>query len=118
MQTVEFSDMYYNVNSRALLTRIYVEQEAWEPLLAHIEAFRAYLNRENNLAPYAALGFLQLLLPMKKLADGMLDIHHRNHTALAELHTSLLAEVEAASEFPYREWLLRYLRGKAMLVKS
>lgn len=50
LRSVEFSDIYYHLDSKSLLLKIYYEQEASEPFFSLVEAFKVYIKR-NALIP-------------------------------------------------------------------
>jgi hypothetical protein len=57
LRHVEFTDIHYNLGSRALLAKIYYEQQQWDALEAVLTAFLVFLRRNQTIsnkvkAPY------------------------------------------------------------------
>lgn len=49
LQTVEYEDPSYNLNSKAMLLATYFEMDEIEPLYSLFESFRVYLNRKKDI---------------------------------------------------------------------
>jgi hypothetical protein len=69
LQSVEFNDVRYNLDSKSMLLKIYFELEEEEAFYAHVTAFNAYLTRNKlisedtliiygNLVKYARKAFI------------------------------------------------------------
>lgn len=61
--TVEFTDIYYSLDSRALLLKTYYELEDFESAISLIKAFKIYLKRDKKISEYqnaAYSGFLKI----------------------------------------------------------
>lgn len=72
MQTVAFTDPYYNLATRSLLSRIYLEEEDGEGLFAQLEAFRGFLSRNKRISKYQKevnLNFVRLTKSVQRLKD-------------------------------------------------
>ena len=72
MQTVEFTDPYYNLATRSLLSRIYFEEDDSEALFAQLEAFRGFLSRNKKISKYQKevnLNFIRLTKSAQRLRD-------------------------------------------------
>lgn len=50
LRSVEFTDVYYHLDSKSLLLKTYYELEATEPFFSLVEAFKIYIKR-NKLIP-------------------------------------------------------------------
>jgi len=50
LQSVEFSEVYYNLDSKVMLLKIYFEQEEEEVFYAHANALTAYLTRNKLIS--------------------------------------------------------------------
>lgn len=50
LQAVEFSDLYYSLDTRKMMLRIYFEQADTEPLLSLIAAFKIFLKRNKLIS--------------------------------------------------------------------
>ncbi|MCI5054551.1 MAG: hypothetical protein MRY83_00445 [Flavobacteriales bacterium] len=67
LNTVEFTDDFYNLDARVLILKIYFENEEQEPLSAHIQAFKAFLRRNRTLSDHQKLIYSNLLKYTLKL---------------------------------------------------
>lgn len=78
LQSVEFTDVYYNLDSKSMLLKIYFEQDEEESFFALVTTFKAYLNRNklisagtfdtySNLMKYARKAFVyKIMLPYQR----------------------------------------------------
>jgi hypothetical protein len=67
MQDVEFTDIYYHLDGRALLVKIYYDTNAFESLMPLLTSFGNYLKRNKKVSAYQRLtyqNFLKLVLQM------------------------------------------------------
>ncbi len=71
LQTVEYEDFTYNLNSKTMLLLIYYETDEIEALYSLLESFRAYLNRHKNLPDHRRIHYLNLIKFTKKLTKIM-----------------------------------------------
>lgn len=64
---VEFTDVYYHLDSKSLLLRIYYELEDWEPLLSLFNTFKIYLKRNKLISEYQRTTYTNLVKFVRKL---------------------------------------------------
>jgi hypothetical protein len=50
LQSVEFKEVYYSLDSKSMLLKIYFEQEEEEAFYAHVNAFNTWLNRNRLIS--------------------------------------------------------------------
>ena len=68
LQTVEYEDFSYNLNSKAMLIATYYEIDEIEPLYSLLDSFRTYLNRnKTTIQEFRRISFLNLIKFTKKL---------------------------------------------------
>lgn len=65
---VAFTDIYYNLDSRSLLLKVYFELGEFEALLAHAEAFKNYLRRISIISAYQKKIYMNSVKYTSKLA--------------------------------------------------
>lgn len=65
---VEFTDVYYNLDSRSLLLKVYYELEEYEALFPHSETFKNFLRRNGKISDYQKKVYLNLVKYLTKLA--------------------------------------------------
>lgn len=65
--SVEFTDVYYHLDSKVLLLKIYYELDDYEPLLSLIDTVRVYLRRNKQISEYQKLIYSNFNRFLKKL---------------------------------------------------
>lgn len=98
LQTVEFTEVFINLDVRKMLLRSYFELGEWQALDSLLESFRTYVLRQKDLG-YHREGYLSLIRFTKKLSRP-LDLAKR---------TALAARVRQAKLVTERDWLLSKL---------
>lgn len=76
LQKVAFTDVFYNLDSKAILLKCYYELEENEPLLSLLDALRNYLSRNRKISPaQRALykNLIPLLRRLLKVRDGEME---------------------------------------------
>ncbi|HTL81629.1 MAG TPA: hypothetical protein VL651_07985 [Bacteroidia bacterium] len=61
LQQVEFSDLYYQLDSKSILLKTYFELEETEPFFYHASAFRIFLKRNKLVSEYQRTIYLNLI---------------------------------------------------------
>ncbi|MEM7040176.1 MAG: hypothetical protein AAF570_24625 [Bacteroidota bacterium] len=97
LREVEFTDVYYHLDSKALLLKTYFELRDWEPLESLIEAFRIYLRRNKMISDYQRKVYLNFL----KFAKKLYRYHHRRGPSIPVI----LADMETTREIADLRWL-------------
>lgn len=67
LQHVEYTDVTYNLNAKAMLIATYYETDEMEALYFLLESFRAYLNRHKGISQQARKNYSNLVKFTKKL---------------------------------------------------
>ena len=65
---VEFTDLFYALDSRSLLLKCFFELGEFEPLFSHLVAFRSFIKRQKNLSEVQKRTYLNFLLILGKLS--------------------------------------------------
>jgi hypothetical protein len=68
MRSVEFADIYYHLDAKMLLMKIYYETNADDSLISLIPALHIYLKRSKLLSEYQRKIYLNLIKYVKKIA--------------------------------------------------
>lgn len=68
LQQVNFSDLYYQLDTRAILLKIYYEQDDPDALFYHITAFKTFLQRNKMVSDYQRTVYKNLIRYTGKLA--------------------------------------------------
>lgn len=70
LQQVNFSDLYYQLDTRAILLKIYYEQDDQDTLFYHIAAFKTFLQRNKLVSDYQRTIYTNLIRYTAKLAKS------------------------------------------------
>ena len=92
---VEFSDVFYALGTRRIQLKIYYEQDATEPMLSLIQAFRVYLRRNKLVADATRLAYTNFLSLVQALYKAQ-STGHRAH---------LIAQIEGTQPLVEEAWL-------------
>ncbi len=101
LRNVEFTDVYYHLDSKSLLLKTYYELQETEPLQSLIDAFYIYLKRNRLISKYQLKSYTNFLNLARRLVR--LRFRHRGDP------TALEAEVRASRHVPNSTWLLSRL---------
>ncbi len=52
LQKVEFNDLYYHLDAKALMLKTYYETQEWDSLQSLLDAFKVYLKRNRAISAY------------------------------------------------------------------
>ena len=103
LRNVEFEDLNYHLNSRAMLIATYYETEEIEPLYSMFGSFTAYLKRNKMITAGRKENFLNLIKFTKKLDK----LRRRDKEALRKLK-----ETVTNSRVSSKKWLLEKIDEK------
>ncbi len=67
LQTIEYEDFTYNLNSKAFLLMTYYEMDEVEPLYSLMDSFRTYLNRHKDFSAAKRIHYTNLIKFTKHL---------------------------------------------------
>ena len=111
LREVSFTDMLYDLSARRLLAQIFFEQEDWEGLSHHMNAFELFLRRQKQLSTHnrnSHLNFVRILKAIAKLSEQR---NYRNDEVNNKRQSKLLLRIETTDSLAYREWLVGLLRN-------
>ncbi len=92
----EFNDIYYYMDSRVMLAKIYFETDESEPLFYLINSFRVYLNRNQQISDNARKSYQNFINLLSTLSRGNLKEPEKLKSTIQQI--PLLTE---------RSWLLK-----------
>ena len=99
LQRVEYEDVFYNLDSKVMLLKIYFELEEVEALDSLIETFRTYLRRNQEISSDHQRNYLNLIRFVKKLSRWRPGEKARLQR--------LEEEMRATQQLADADWLLR-----------
>ena len=97
LQRVEFTDVYYQLDSKSILLKSYFELGDFEPLISLIDSFKLYLRRNKTISEYQRTVYLNLVKYVRKLVRIRLG----SRSPVQEI----LHEMEATKEIADLRWL-------------
>ena len=110
LQKVEFSDFSYQVGARAMLLKIYFEQDDLDPLFAHFDAFRVFLQRTKGISAYNRKVYQHFVQLAKKVYQLRLELGEQVLSATdRKLVKSLRDQIETTNPLANKSWLLAQL---------
>ncbi len=92
MRTVEFTDIYYHLDSKSLLLKIYYEMDDIEPLFSLITTMRVYLKRSKLISEYQRTIYINLINHVKTLAR----IKSGGHQKVDSINEAIKNKIEIA----------------------
>lgn len=98
LQQVNFTDLYYQIDTRAMLLKIYFELNDHEALRYHLQAFKIFLNRNKLISVYQRTIYSNLVKFTTKLIA--------NQTRKAKLQI-LQKEIKETPSTADQQWLLK-----------
>lgn len=78
LQTVQFTDVYYNLDARSIILKIYFEEKEWNLLNDHGFAFKTFILRQKNISEHHKKGYLNLIKWVNKLSVSLFDKKKRD----------------------------------------
>lgn len=97
LQEVEFTDLYYQLDSKSILLKVYFETDEQEPLLHHIAAFKIFLLRNKNISAYQLSIYKNFIKYSLKIFRA-----GSNSKKLEALRT----EISSSANISDRNWLI------------
>lgn len=95
LQQVEYEDVFYNLDSRVMLLKVYFEMNETEALDSLIDSFRIFLRRNKLISAHHRRNYLNLTRFVKKLSRLRPDDMARLRKIRAEVaDTSQLADAD------------------------
>lgn len=98
LQTVDFNDIYYNLDAKSLLLKTYYELDEEEPFFSLVDAFSTYLKRNKLISDYQRTVYLNFV----KYAKKLMHIKIGGRVSLQEVKDELKELKQVAS----LQWLL------------
>lgn len=100
LQTVHFTDVYYNLDARSILLKIYFEEKEWNLLHDHCFAFKAFVLRQKGISEQHKTGYLNLIKWTHKLSDSIFDIRKRK---------TIIEKIAGQKKISELKWLMEQI---------
>jgi len=97
LQKVTYEDIWYNLNTRTLLTASYYELEEFDVLDSHLTSFKTFLNREKSLGSRKT-HYLHLI----KYVKYLINTNYNDQKRLQDLRQQVLETQGVVN----KQWLL------------
>lgn len=105
LQAVEYQDIFYQLDSKAMLLQTYYELDEWEALDALVDSFRVYLQRKKVISEHHRRNYLNLTRFVRKLS--------RTFPGDAERLKALEEELAQTKAIANKSWLHKKLQDFA-----
>ena len=94
LRSVEFTDVYYHLDSKSLLLKTYYELEATEAFFSLVEAFKVYIKRNKQIPAHQKSNYNNLIKYVTKLYKWKLNPHKNLDELAAEMErTKPIADI-------------------------
>ena len=103
---VEFTDIFYALDSRTMLIKIYYQMDEWDPMQSAIEAFKVYLRRNKTLSENVKVLYTNFL----KYIDKLSRLTKRDKSKLNELKE----KIEETKQVADLGWLQQKVEEKLL----
>lgn len=97
LQQLEYEDVFYNLDAKTMLLKIYYELHEIEALDSLIESFRTFLRRNKLISASHRTNYLNLILFVKKLSR----VRYGDRKRIAKIK----ADFEATRQIADADWL-------------
>lgn len=101
LSSLQFDDVFLNLNAKMLLLKIYVETGEINPLLSHLDNFSTYLRRQKNLGYHR-----EVYSNILKITQKLVGLPPGNVAARQKLRL----EIENINPLSERDWFLAQLK--------
>lgn len=112
LQKVDYTDVYYHLDSKSLLLKTYYELNEIEPLLSLIDAFRIFLRRNKLISEYQRTVYSNQVRFVKKVLS--IKLKSKNEEAL----TGLKNEIETTKQVADINWLLKKVEEMSLIING
>lgn len=109
LQKVDMGDVYYVLDSRTLLMKMYFELEEDAPFTAQISAFKMYLRRNKLISAQNITLYSNLIKYAKKVYDLRALPRYRKKAAFVKTIHKLREHISSSKSVANSKWLLEKL---------
>jgi hypothetical protein len=97
LRNVDFTDLYYSLDSKAMLLRIYYELGEMNPLSSLLDSFRVFLKRNKQVSEYQRTLYLNMIKYVREAS--------RIQRPEKERARKLKKDIEKTKNIAYLKWL-------------
>ena len=101
LQQVEYEDLFYNLDSKAMILKTYFESGEWDALESMMESFGQYLRRNQSIPDKHRKNYRNLIRFVRKMNAAP------NTSQLKEL----IHDLEKTSDVADKDWILKMLKN-------
>lgn len=106
LHSVEFTDVYYNLDAKVMLLKIYYEQEEEEAFYALVAAFKAYLHRCRLMAADKLIVYANLVKFARKAFTFKIQLPYQKKRNVKQI-TALKEKITQTHRVANITWLLK-----------
>jgi hypothetical protein len=93
---VEFNDVYYHLDSKSLLMKVYFELDEYDAFASLVDAFKIYLRRNQTISEVQKKTYHNFILLINKLMKFKLNRSAPNAAFMEELE-----QLRPAADIPW-----------------
>ena len=110
LREVTFTDVMYDLSARRLLGQIFFEEEDWDGLLHHLNAFEQFLRRQKQLSTHNRNSHLNYVKILRAIAKMKEKAFFTSKEKIVHQQKKLRERIERTEPLAYREWLLLQIK--------
>ncbi len=110
LQRVEYEDIFYGLDARTLLMKVYFAQNETEALFSLADSFRIYLRRKKKIPQERSKTYLNFIKFVKKL----IQLNPRDYKKLDALRSKVKESLKVAD----KSWILEMIELKIKKIES
>lgn len=103
--TVEYTDLWYNLDSKSLVLRTYYDLDEYEAFLSLQKSFKQLIRRNKLISDFQRLGYHNLLRFMNKAFKVKSEVGYRSDDKIKESVKELIQEITATTPIHNKGWL-------------
>lgn len=104
---IEYNNLMYNLNARAMLLRVYFETEEVNALEAHTSAFKVYLMRKKVINKDKYRRYYNLFRYTERVFKIKQDIPYEKSQTLNHKLDKLVGKIDTSGRLPFKRWLYK-----------
>ncbi len=111
IQSLQFTNVFYNLGFRSLLLKIYFEKQEEDALFSLLDSFSTYLRRNKQLSKYQQKVYANLLKFTRQTARLRHNASWMDQKEVSRLKKELQTKLEQTKQIANINWLKQQVEG-------